>query len=60
MLYEEMGEGGSVVCSIEVDQDKLTSDCFMIQIKGLAACDSCPYVGTEECGGGLSLELLKG
>lgn len=34
-----------------IDQSKLTSDCWIIQIQGLGACKKCQYNGTQECGG---------
>lgn len=39
-----------------VDQSKLTSECWLIQIQGLKACKRCEYLNTEECGG---QEILK-
>ena len=35
----------------DVDQSKLSSDCFLIQFEGLTACDHCPAFGTRDCGG---------
>ena len=32
-------------------QDKLTAECWMIQIQGLTACAECQYRDTPECGG---------
>lgn len=34
-----------------VEQDKLTSDCWMIQIQGIEACRGCEFLGKKECGG---------
>ena len=44
------------VNEIEVDQNKLTADCWLIQIKGLIACETCELKDTDECGG---KEILK-
>lgn len=58
MLYKEMKFGGGALVetmSIEVDQASLTSDCWMVQIKGLTACKTCALRGKrgpEGCGGG--------
>lgn len=34
-----------------VDFSKLTSDCWIVQLDGLRACDNCEFVDTDECGG---------
>lgn len=34
-----------------IKQDKLSSECWMIQFQGLEACRNCPYKNTAECGG---------
>lgn len=51
-------ENGQIVIteSIEVDQNKLTSNCWEIQIKGLTACNTCELKDTENCGGGKTLK----
>ena len=54
MLYQEMEmENGQPVIkkSKVIDQSKLTSDCWLIQFVGLAACKDCEYANTDECGG---------
>jgi len=43
----------------EIDQSKLTSDCWMIQFKGLEACENCEFKNTDECGGGETLKKFK-
>ena len=43
----------------EIDQSKLTSDCWLIQINGLQACSECEFRNTKDCGGGKTLKLLK-
>ncbi|MEA2104852.1 MAG: hypothetical protein U9P79_09475 [Candidatus Cloacimonadota bacterium] len=45
--------------TVEVEQSKLTSDCWLIQFRGLEACESCDLKGTDECGGGETLKRLK-
>ena len=45
--------------SKEVSQDSLTSDCWMIQFKGLDACKKCEFKNTNECGGGATLKKMK-
>ena len=37
--------------SISIDQDKLTDDCWSIQISGLSACKNCEALNTDDCGG---------
>jgi len=34
-----------------IQQSKLTGECWMVQMQGLKACESCQYKGTEDCGG---------
>jgi hypothetical protein len=43
----------------EIDQKNLTSDCWLIQFKGLKACENCEFKDTDECGGGETLKKLK-
>jgi hypothetical protein len=35
----------------KINQGSLTSECWLIQMSGLTACNSCPVVNTEDCGG---------
>jgi hypothetical protein len=35
----------------QINQSKLTSECWMIQINGLSACETCKYVNKRDCGG---------
>lgn len=54
MLYQKAKiENGQVVItdSQVIDQSKLTSDCWLIQFDGLAACKDCPAKDTSDCGG---------
>jgi hypothetical protein len=63
MLYRKAKvENGQIVIteSKEIDQDKLTSDCWLIQFDGLSACENCEVKDTSECGGqAIRDELLK-
>lgn len=34
-----------------VDAGNMDTSCWGVQIRGLVACESCQYVGTEDCGG---------
>ena len=43
----------------EIDQSTLTSDCWLIQFDGLAACGSCEMKGKSDCGGGVTLARLQ-
>ncbi len=54
MLYQKATiENGKVVItdSKEIDQSKLTSECWLIQFNGLDACKDCESLNTSECGG---------
>ncbi len=61
MLYQKVElKNGQVVIttSKEVDQSKLTSECWFIQFNGLTACESCEFLNTDECGGKRIRETL--
>ena len=54
MLYQkaEIKNGQIVITeSKEIDQSKLTSDCWLIQFGGLSACETCEALGIDDCGG---------
>jgi len=54
MLYQKTKiENGQIVFaeSKEIDQSKLTSECWLIQFDGLSACEGCEYLNTNDCGG---------
>jgi hypothetical protein len=54
MLYQKAKiENSQVVIteSKQINQSKLTSDCWLIQFNGLSACESCEFLNTNECGG---------
>ncbi len=54
MLYQKAKiENDQIVIteSKVIDQSKLTSDCWLIQFDGLAACENCEAKDTAECGG---------
>lgn len=54
MIYEQavLGENGyKSIRKMKVDQDALSSECWMIQIIGIDACTACNYRDTDECGG---------
>lgn len=54
MIYREAKlENGQLVFTNEkeIDQSKLTSDCWLIQIKGIEGCKICDLYHTKECGG---------
>jgi len=62
MQYNEAKiENGRIVIthSQKVNQSELTSDCWLIQIKGLEACKTCEVKGTKECGGKNIIKKLK-
>lgn len=59
MLYQKMDENGAILESKIIDQSKMTSDCWLIQFSGLSACNTCEVRGTDECGGGKTLQRLS-
>lgn len=61
MNYKEVElKDGQLVekLSIDKDQNTLTSDCWLIQFKGLSACETCSSRNTDECGGGDTLKKM--
>ena len=62
MLYQKASvKNGQLVIteSKQVDQNSMTSDCWLIQFNGLSACDTCELRNTSDCGGGKTLKTLK-
>ena len=54
MLYQKakvVNDQIVITESIVVDQSKLTSDCWLIQLQGIAACVDCEVLNTPDCGG---------
>ena len=51
MLYQKMGKDGKVTTITEVDQNKMTGECWLIQFQGKVACETCGVKGTKGCGG---------
>ena len=54
MIYEEARVENNqikIVKTRTIDQSKLTSECWGIQIAGIERCKTCEYLDTEECGG---------
>lgn len=58
--FEKIDVGGQqfIAKTKKIHQKDLTSDCWMVQIWGLAYCSGfgdlnnmCEYLGTEDCGG---------
>jgi len=46
--------------SKEIDDSKLTSECWLIQINGLDACKKCEFLNKKDCGGKkIRKKLLK-
>jgi hypothetical protein len=43
----------------QIDQSKLTSDCWLVQFNGLTACENCEARNTPDCGGGETLKRLS-
>ena len=36
----------------------ITADCWTVQFEGISACETCEAKGTDECGGGETLQNL--
>lgn len=49
--YSKMGEDLKVVEVKTVHQNNLTSECWLVQFRGLKACEDCEVLDTSECGG---------
>lgn len=63
MLYQKATvENGQIKIleSKEIDQSKLTSECWMIQINGAEACKNCKYKNKPRVCGGMRLRELLG
>ena len=61
MLYQEAEIKNNelvITQTKQIDQNKLTSDCWLIQFNGLSACESCEVRGTNDCGGSETLNKL--
>lgn len=55
-----LNEKMETIEEIEIPQDQLTSECWIIQFKGLVGCEGCQYLDTDECGGkNIRKTLLK-
>lgn len=62
MLYQkaDIKDGQLIITELkQIDNDTLTSDCWLIQFGGLSACETCEFKGTNECGGGNVLKQLQ-
>ena len=44
--------------AVAVNQNKLTSECWLIQFTGIEACENCQYKGKHECGGKAILKRI--
>ena len=49
--YGEIKETSGVHYMREVSQKELTSECWLVQMRGLEGCNTCEFVDTDECGG---------
>lgn len=50
MEFGTMNKEG-IVETKTIDQSKLTTDCWSVQIQGVAACEKCEFFNTASCGG---------
>lgn len=63
MIYAKANvENGNVALSDvkEIDQSKLTSDCFLIQINGAKACETCECLNKPKMCGGMKIREQLG
>lgn len=44
---------------VHVNQSEMTSDCWLIQFRGLDACTTCEFKRTADCGGKAILKKIK-
>ena len=44
--------------AVTVNQAELTSDCWLIQVWGIEACENCEVKDTDECGGKAILKRI--
>ncbi len=51
MIYAKANDEGHIIERKEIDQDKMTSECWEIQFSGIGACEECELKDTDECGG---------
>ena len=55
MIYKEMKLGPKgkfiVVKEINIDQNALTGECWLVQFQGFRACKNCEFKGKRNCGG---------
>lgn len=62
MEYKQMRlENGKFVVAkqVTINNDHLTSECWLIQFQGLAACKNCEFKNTKNCGGKNIRKTLK-
>lgn len=46
------GNNGEIVATVKtVNQNRLTSECWLVQFNGLSECDKCEVKNTSKCGG---------
>ena len=51
MKYQKMDSDGKVTTVNEVDQNQMTGECWLIQLQGKSACETCEAKLTQDCGG---------
>lgn len=49
--YTQMGADFKPIKKHVVDSSRLSSECWSVQFRGFAACKSCEFKGTKDCGG---------
>lgn len=63
MIYADgsVVDGQVVLSNVQqINQATLTADCFMIQIKGAAACTTCEYLNKPRLCGGMAIREKYG
>ena len=51
MKIGTINENGQVTITKTVHQNNITAECWLIQLYGLTACETCELKDTAECGG---------
>jgi hypothetical protein len=59
LVYVEGREAHHEVVSKEANLDKLTLDCWFVQVWGLKACERCELKGKPDCGGKKILKKIE-
>jgi hypothetical protein len=51
VIFKNIDKNGQTTSAREIPQNKLTSECWLVQMNGLQECDRCDFADTDDCGG---------